>query len=214
MSRPDHDEVLSAEELELWRAVRAARSDFSGDRSAAIAEVARRRGLDRVELNEQIAEMKARLVAAGAVAKERFFVVRSPLTGRCVATSAPEGSRRCEAIVADGPVGEFESLRFAYNAACALNLIAELDEADRATFADHFDAVLDAASSADQRVHEVVELPSGRTASVLGHATASGCYLLGAPGRPWTGRLNHARFIAAAVRAGSLPDRQLTAPAC
>lgn len=203
-----HEDVLSADELSLWRAVRQARGEADGYRDGAIAIVARRRNLDPDELNTQIADMKARLIDAGVVPAERFFVL--PPNGphsRWHYTSAPNGSRRCADAAGTDGVLEYESGRFAYNATEALNTLDQLDTEGRAWLAAGLRemAAVDPPETGSVQSHR--ELDEDDKMAVMRFRNTIGFH----PGgeirhgaRVWTGPPAHAIFIAFCLETGTV----------
>jgi hypothetical protein len=199
-----HADVLDADEAELWDDVRAARSRHHGERSGAIREVAARRGLDPGELNATIADLKRRLVESGAVPAERFFVI-NPSAGKPTVASAPDGSSRCDELAGRGI--EFESGRYARNGVAALEVLDSVGVTDRAVFAQQLEAAadLDAGDRTDiweDRWGHTETLKEGRELTLTRSADTCGFHLTGEPYVLWVGTPAHARWIAAAVRAG------------
>lgn len=188
-----HIRVLGPRRARLWREVREARDRHQGYRDAAIAEVAQRNGISAAELNHDIAAMKFELTAAGVTQRHRFYV-STTRSGELHATNAVDGSAHHRELVAAG-APEFESLRYAYNAATVMRAVAALDGAGRAQLAGLIDtAVADPDTRHIAATAGGVELAAGTYRDVA---------LIRVGGdRVWTGTVNHARWIRGAVATG------------
>lgn len=203
MATVTHESVLSVNELELWRAVRVARQSSSGNRAAAIGLVAARRDLDPELLNTQIADMKRRLVAAGAVPRERFFAYPASGMESWHVTSAPERSQRCAEISGQDDTYEFGSAKFAFNAAAALNAHGSLDVNGRGMLAGQL-RELAALGTCGQAEERRAELSVDRVLAAVRFRDTVGFYLSDLGTRPWTGTPAHACWVAEVLEVGTL----------